>query len=376
MGKQVQHELRERVKELHALHQTALILQDDAAEPEQQLQRIVNLLPEAWQYPELTGARIQLDGREFCTAGFRRDGPSLEAAFLTRSRVKGSIEVRYSQECPLADEGPFLAEERELINSLAQILRNWYQRREAERALQETNEQLENQVRERTQDLQDANRQLRRLASELSLTEARERREIASDLHDQIGQSLALLRIRLGQLRGNMVFGGSDRDLAEMQKLLDHTIRTTRNLTMAISPPVLYELGLAAACEWLAESFSAKHAIPVRCHLRGGVRRLHGVPEELQVTLFKAAQELLANCLKHSGATSIRIHLEFAHQRLLLEVADNGKGFDPHVIRRQEGFGLFSIRTRLRDLGGELEVDSAPGEGCRVTMCVNTGEMA
>ena len=277
---------------------------------------------------------------------------------------------------PPAEEGPFLAEERELINSLAQMLRNWYQRREAERALQETNEQLEHLVQTRTQALQEANRRLRRLASELSLTEARERREIASDLHDQIGQSLALLRIRLGQLRGDTVFSGSERELAEMQKLLDHAIRTTRSLTQAISPPVLYELGLGAACEWLADSFSSKHGLVVHCQVRQAARRLRQVPEEIQVTLFKAAQELLANCLKHSTATQIRIVLDHSGGNLVLSVQDDGVGFDPHVIRQQEGFGLFSIRTRLRDLGGELEVQSAPGQGCRVTLLVDTREMA
>jgi signal transduction histidine kinase len=256
---------------------------------------------------------------------------------------------------------PFLPEERELLDSVACMLGTWCRRREAEAALEEGRQRLEHTVRTRTRQLKHANRRLRRLASELCLTEARERRELASHLHDEIGQSLALLRMKLGQVRANQVFSGCDPELDSVQRLLERTLRSTRTLTQSLSPPVLYELGLGPACHWLGERLLEKHGLPVECH----TDPLPPAGEALQVTLFKCAQELLNNCWRHGQARRVRLELACRDHVIQLQVEDDGCGFDPRTIRSQDGFGLFSIRTRLRDLGGRLEITSAPGMGCR-----------
>lgn len=252
------------------------------------------------------------------------------------------------------------------MDSLACMLGTWCRRREAEAALQESRARLEDTVRRRTRQLKHANRRLRRLANELCLTEARERRELASHLHDEIGQSLALLRMKLGQVRANQVFSGCDPELESVQRLLERTLRSTRTLTQSLSPPVLYELGLGPACQWLAERVREKHGLEVECH----TSPLPPVPEAVQVTLFKSAQELLNNCWRHGQARRIRLELGCAGGLLELVVLDDGCGFDPRTVHSQDGFGLFSIRTRLRDLGGRLEITSAPGTGCRVRVLV------
>ena len=106
-------------------------------------------------------------------------------------------------------------------------------------------------------------KKLQRLSTELTLAEAHERREIASDLHDHVGQALAYVRMKLSQLQGNSVFCGFEGDFGGLVKLLDQTISYTRNLTSEISPPILYELGLIPAIEWLIEQTQKKYNLKI-----------------------------------------------------------------------------------------------------------------
>lgn len=362
MDDAVLHKLRERVKELTALHRTARILQHHDRPAGELIADIVAILPSAWQYPELAAARIRFREVEQLTPGFHETPWLQRADFATRGGEGGSITVVYLEARPAADEGPFLAEERELIDSLAEMLRSHLEHVLGEEALSAARDDLEAQVLARTDDL-------RRLASRLTLAEARERRAIAADLHDHIGQALAFIKLRLRDFQGNAVFGGQEEAIAELLRLLDQTIRYTRDLTGAISPPVLYELGLEAALDWLAEQFSVRRGFAVRWRSQGQARP---IPEELAVMLFKSAQELLTNSLKHSGAAGAELVLHWHRDELSLSVADSGRGCRPEQAAGQshDGFGLFSIRERFRDLGGSVEIVSAPDAGCRVQLTV------
>ena len=208
---------------------------------------------------------------------------------------------------------------------------------------------------------------LRRLASEQCLLEARERRAIAEDLHDHLGQSLAFIRARLRQLQGDVVFGGHNAALEELLELMDQAIGYTRSLTFELSPPVLYELGLGPALDWLGETFARKHRLKIEVH--DGCRR--DLPDDLRVLFFKSARELLHNVVKHANATRVSIELTCPADQILLEVGDDGCGFihaATHDLPRDRSFGLFSIEERLRQLGGRLEIRTAPGEGTRVRL--------
>jgi signal transduction histidine kinase len=212
-------------------------------------------------------------------------------------------------------------------------------------------------------------RQLRRLASELCLTEARERREIASLLHDHIGQALAYVSQRLSTLRGEAIFSGFEGEFTEILTILSQTIRYTRNLTVEISPPVLYELGLSAALDWLAEQARQRHNIKVTLKQSGSISE---ISEETRVFLFKAVQELITNIVKHAGATEIVISSDWKEAEIEIEVTDNGRGFEVASMEKRliagDCFGLFSIRERLSSIGGALTIDSTPGKGTRVTL--------
>ncbi len=199
--------------------------------------------------------------------------------------------------------------------------------------------------------------QLRTLAAELSLTEQRERRRMAVELHDTIGQQLALSRIRLGTLREALKDPEHSTVLKEVREALDVTIRDTRSLVFELSPPVLYELGLAAALEWLVEEFSRRHSLRITFADDGEPKPLD---QDLRDLMFQSARELLVNAIKHSGGNNIRMEMRRREGWVELVVSDNGIGFDPETKvagdRGRTVFGLFSVRERLAVYGGELSI--------------------
>jgi signal transduction histidine kinase len=374
------HKLRERVKELTALHATARLLQDDLRPSAEVVRDIVALLPPAWQYPAITEARIRFQDLKVATPGFRETPWMQRAAF-----GDGTIEIAYTDERPAEAEGPFLIEERDLLESLAEMLRSFFRRRLADQAVQSAYNQLEQLVAQRTAELQqeveqhrqarlqieEYQQRLRRLATELSLADARERREIAVDLHDQILQEFAFIKMRIQQFRGDAVFCGFERNLEDILALMESAIRHTRQLTFTISTPILYELGLAAALEWLCESYGKRHKLSVKAVINHPADQLS---EAVRVTLFKCVQELLTNVVKYARAASVTVSLSATASQIQIAVADDGCGFDPagrdSAGPADSGFGLFSIRERLKSFGGEMRLESAPGRGTTVSLVV------
>jgi|GEM_PF-6616083 len=222
--------------------------------------------------------------------------------------------------------------------------------------------------RQAEQNLYTYQQQLLSLALELSKTEERERRRIAGDLHDGVGQYLALCRLNLSKLKKSVSHEQAV-TLDQVIDLISRAIEDTRTLTVELSPPVLYELGLHSALEWLAEISQHRHGI--RVHFKSSGRPGH-LSEELRGFLYRAAAELLANVAKHSQATETHINLDWQEETLKLSVADNGRGFVyPEPISAEpRGFGLFSIRERLRPLRGVWQVASKPGQGAKVSLTV------
>jgi signal transduction histidine kinase len=388
--------LGERIKELTALHEVARLLQDGHRAPALILAEACALLPPAWQYPEITAARISAGDIEAATPDFRLTEWRQSASFSAGGRAKGRIDVVYLQERPESVEGPFLGEERDLIQSVAQMLASYFERRAAEEKVRDAYVHLERQVRERTADLERANQalraenaerrraedelqrsqaRLRRLTSELALAGERERRAIASDLHDHIGQALTVVRSRLWQMRGNAVFSGMEQGLEETLTLLDQTIQSTRTLTFEISPPVLYDLGLEAALQWLCQQFRKKHHLPARMTSDWSGPSL---PQDVQITVYRSVQELLMNAAKHAHASSVDVHLACGDGVLRVEVRDDGRGFDVSAEEASavdsEKFGLTSIRERLKAQGGAMEIRSSPGCGASVVLLAPLAE--
>jgi PAS domain S-box-containing protein len=207
--------------------------------------------------------------------------------------------------------------------------------------------------------------QLRLLASELLLAEERERRRIAMDLHDNIGQMLALTRIKLGVLR-NSLSGDSHEDaVSGIVELIDQSIGYTKSLSFELSPPLLYDIGIEATIEWLAEQMQKQHYILFFCENDGRPKPLK---RDVSILLFQAVRELFMNIVKHSQAHQVNVDVSRVADEIKIVVEDDGIGFDASKIDTDLTFGFFSIRERLKYLGGSLSIDTGPGLGTRVTV--------
>jgi PAS domain S-box-containing protein len=210
---------------------------------------------------------------------------------------------------------------------------------------------------------------LQRMAFDAAVAEERERRRIAVDLHDQIGQSLALARMKLDSTREGIP-STSRRVLEEAAELLSQSIVHVRTLTFDLSPPILYDLGLREALSWLVEDIETRWGITVRLDADPGPVPLEDAAAAL---VFRAVRELLMNVFKHARSRAASIALSRSDDHVQIDVQDQGVGFDVEdTTARQSGrgFGLFSVREQIGRLGGQVEIASAPGRGTSVVLRV------
>jgi PAS domain S-box-containing protein len=250
-------------------------------------------------------------------------------------------------------------------NAIQVIVRDITERKAAERVLAQAREAAEKWAEERIISYQ---LRLRRMTSELALAEEETKRRIAKDLHDQIGQALAFCQIRLGAIR-HTISDSMAGQLDEVRRSLGEIIKSTRSLTFELSSPVLYELGLQAAIERLLETLQRDHALSTTFNDDGQSKEFS---DDIRVTLYMAARELLTNVVKHARATNVSVSIAREEDRVRIVVEDNGAGFDASQIATLAsdtgGFGLFSTRERLEYLGGSMVVNSTPGTGTVVTI--------
>jgi PAS domain S-box-containing protein len=240
-----------------------------------------------------------------------------------------------------------------LLKLVSEILVNALERQEAGEQIQEYQEEL------------------RSVASRLTLTEERERRRIAGELHDRIGQTLAVSKIKLGSIKEKITSPELAGRIDEVSGFINEAIRDTRSLIFEISPPVLYDLGLEAALEWLTDQMQQRHGIRAIFHDDGMEKRLEN---NMNVLLFQFVRELLVNVVKHAHAESVNVTIRHNNRSVEIEVEDDGIGFEfPDSEIRSTGnmgFGLFSIRERLDNLGGVFRIFSTPGHGARIVLSV------
>ena len=223
-------------------------------------------------------------------------------------------------------------------------------------------------------DLKQAEADLRNLASALSLTEEKERKRLAEALHDSVGQKLALSNLKLGNLE-KLLASREEREekelLNEIRGIFEEGIREIRSLTFELSPPILYELGLGAAVEWLGEQFRRQHGIAFHCERNGEPR---DIDEAVSVLLFQSVRELLTNVFKHARASRVDASISSDDAGVTIVVKDDGVGFNVVSVRnrpyREHTFGVFSIRERMRQMGGKMQIESKPGTGTTVTLSV------
>jgi PAS domain S-box-containing protein len=211
--------------------------------------------------------------------------------------------------------------------------------------------------------------QLQLVTRRLALAEEVERRRIATGLHDRLGHSLALAKIKLGMLQQAEGAGGSASLTGEILGLLDEAIRETRSLTFELSPPVLHELGLEPAVEDLCDRMARESGIRFYCKTDPQPPSL---ARDQGILLYRGVRELLHNIVKHAQARSARVRVHRTGSEIRVLVEDDGVGFNVAALTgpsdASSGFGLFSVREGLESVGGRLEIDSAPAKGTRIAL--------
>jgi PAS domain S-box-containing protein len=199
----------------------------------------------------------------------------------------------------------------------------------------------------------------------LAASDAREeeKRRLARELHDEFGQALTALKMDVAAMREMLASPSNEvaGKLAGMQELIERTIGTTRRLASELRPMMLDDLGLTAAAEWLVQSLTNRTG--VRCALSLDPQADLDLPDPYATAVFRVLQESLTNVAKHADASEVAANLRRDGDTVTLTVRDNGKGFAPDGAPKQGSFGLAGLRERAYLLGGEVNVDSAPGRG-------------
>jgi PAS domain S-box-containing protein len=214
--------------------------------------------------------------------------------------------------------------------------------------------------------LRQAAQDLHGLTRRLVQAEEAERRRLARELHDRVGQSLSALNINLDIIsRDSAALPPALRQrLADSLGLVDGTLQSIESVMADLRPPLLDEYGLAAALGWHAEEFARRTGVQVAVTDRTPDATKVARPEA-SVALFRIAQEALNNVLKHAQAKSVRVDVSATDEELVLDVHDDGRGFDPRAARRGR-WGMTTMRERAEAAGGQLHVDATPGQGTRI----------
>ncbi len=208
---------------------------------------------------------------------------------------------------------------------------------------------------------------LRMLALEITKTEERERRRFASYLHDEIGQNLAMLKMKLdvaSRAHSAAAIGDEFRQIAE---LLDRTMAQTRTMIFDLSPPALYKLGLSSALRCEGENICRENHIEFIFL----AEEIPPLPDDRRILVFRCVQELMRNCLHHANASCMTLSLRGYGQQIAIRLSDDGVGFDVSCLENNgtvRGFGLFSVRERIRGIGGSVTIVSRIGDGTRIDL--------
>lgn len=221
----------------------------------------------------------------------------------------------------------------------------------------------EQKLREKQQHLND-------MALELTLSEERERRRIAINLHDTLGQDLTLTRMKLGSLHKNFFSPDQNKLLNEIKVLTENAINRVRSLTKLLCPPVLESAGLEAALKWLARQIETDYNLQIAF---SDDLQEKTVARELQMELYTSVRELLINIAKHAGTSTACLSVCREADTLAIRVEDDGVGFDVNTVLNSpstDGFGLFTIRRRIIYIGGLFQITSKPGSGTEVAINV------
>ena len=233
-------------------------------------------------------------------------------------------------------------------------------------------ERLEIEAQQRFAEVSDAKLQLEQLSARLMDVQEEERTRLSRELHDEIVQNLAVLKMEITQAQAAAAKGRtSEEALARAKQLADTTVRSVRDISLLLRPSLLDDLGLIPALQWQAEEFSRRTGVP--CSIDEDLRT-EDLPEVSKTCVYRVVQETLRNCEKHSGATEVRVSVLEENGMLQVTIEDNGRGFPENAVRSFSSLGVLGMRERAAALGGTLQTGNRPGGGAvvRLTIPLNT----
>jgi signal transduction histidine kinase len=334
--------LLERIKELDCLYGITRLAQNAEQPLDELLTGIAGLIPASWQYPDLACACISLGEARHCSPNFRTTPWRQSSPIVNRGETCGEIEVCYLEKRPGSDEGPFLREERNLIDAVADLVGRIVAQRRAEE-------------------------RMRALSQELIMAQENERQRIARELHDHLAQDLSLAKADLERIQCTLSAHESCRaQTAAIADRLTAAIRGIRDLAYGLLPPGLTELGLVETLLTHCEDFSLRHGIIVDVFVDG----LDGVHFDFdtQINIYRLIQEALNNVRKHARASRVTVRLLGSYPNLFVRIEDDGRGTDLEDCQAGPGrrMGMWSMRERVRLLGGVISFKSKPGQGLQI----------
>ncbi len=230
----------------------------------------------------------------------------------------------------------------------------------------------EQRIAEQTQQLYEANRELRHLSSRIVAIRDEERRRLGRELHDSQGQYLAAIKMNLEMIEttDSTLSNVQRAGLKETINLLERSMREIRVISHLLHPPLLDEIGLQAVVPWYLNSFSERSGIQIDLEMPGEVNKL---PDQIELAVFRVMQECLTNVHRHSGSKVAKVKIVPQETSITLEVSDQGQGLSAHSDSRVMGVGITGMRERVRELGGEFEIKSST-EGTIVRAVLPIGE--
>jgi PAS domain S-box-containing protein len=237
------------------------------------------------------------------------------------------------------------------------------QRKQAEIALKENVERIKNYQKK-----------LKKLNIELTLVEEKERRRIAENLHDSLGQTLSLAFMKLSSIVDENHSSNAKKIIIETSNLLDIAISESRSLTYDLSPPILYELGLVPALKWKLEQIEKKHGISIAIY--GEDVDLH-IQKDFNIFLYRIVSELFTNVIKHANANLVKLEIRKEKEMYYIIVRDNGVGFKKDKnkeVTASGGYGLMSITERMESIKGSFKITSKPGKGTEAEIIIPVGK--
>jgi signal transduction histidine kinase len=220
---------------------------------------------------------------------------------------------------------------------------------------------LERRAQQQHQEVEQTGEEMRNLSIRLRHAQEEERRVISRELHDEVGQKLTAMRMELGALERLRNTGGGqfDSSLVQIKGLAEQSLRIIRDIAAGLRPSMLDDLGLGAALQKQAREFSKLTGMPVSADIEG---EFTGVGDRQRIYVYRIVQEALTNCAKHAHARQVALQINGQGEGIDLKITDDGVGFDPQRTAHS-GLGLIGIEERVRELGGDISIQSAPQQG-------------